>query len=348
MADWMTIRVVLQGRDGEPLPAPPGRVLLAATDHTLADLAGAIDRAFGRWDLTPPHRFGLGNRTIEGGEDAGVPLAELAAAGPARYVVDGGVGWLHDLEVEDVGVDPGEGGIVPVFGWGTIPDQYGRETEDDDVTAVDVVDLDADAPPGELDWDDEAELAAWDEARGDAWQVVEEAVAEVDRRVPDDELRRAVAALRDGAGDPARRLLFDAADLDALPDDDAALWTALAAAVVEPQGEPEIPADVEAAWAALEPADWAGAVIELVRAGIGQPAEPDDLIALIERCPEIEGPELSDDDVEVLATAFGTVVELWAALGAVDADHRLTALGRWGLPEALRLAWAESAAVART
>lgn len=110
------------------------------------------------------------------------------------------MGWLHDLEVEDVGVDPGEGGIVPVFGWGTIPDQYGRETEDDDVTAVDVVDLDADAPPGELDWDDEAELAAWDEARGDAWQVVEEAVAEVDRRVPDDELRRAVAALRDGAG----------------------------------------------------------------------------------------------------------------------------------------------------
>jgi len=342
----MTIRVVLQGRDGDALPAPPGRVLLAATDHTLADLAGAIDRAFGRWDLTPAHRFALGNRTVEAGEDADVPLAELAAAGPARYVFDGGAGWLHDLEVEDVGVDPGEGGITPVFGWGTIPDQYGRETEDDDVL---VVDLDAaDAPEGELDWDEEAELAAWDAARGDAWQVVEEAVAEIDRRVPDDELRRAVAALRDGGGDPAHRLLFDAADLDALPDDDAALWTALAAAVVEPQGEPDLPADVEAAWAALEPADWAGAVIELVRAGIGQSAEPDDLIVLIERCPEIEGPELSDDDVEVLATAFGTVVDLWAALGAVDADHRLTALGRWGLPEALRLAWAESAAVAGT
>lgn len=339
----MTIRVVLRGRAGDPPAAAPGRVLLASTDHTLADLADAIDRAFGRWDLTPLHRFELGGRTID--DDAGVTLAALPPAGAARYTFDLGEGWQHDLEVEEVGVDPGDGGITTLFGWGTIPDQYGRLTEGEDDLFVDLADDAGPDPGGGLDWDEEAELAAWDEARGDAWRVVEEAVAEVDRRIPAEDLRRAGAALRDGAGDPARRLLFQAAGLDSLPDGDAELWTVLAAAVVEPQGEPEVPADVEAAWAALEPADWAGAVIELVRGGIGEPADPDDVVALIERCPEIEGPELTDDDVDVLTTAFGIVVDLWEALGAVDADHRLTALGRWGLPEALRAAWAESAPV---
>jgi hypothetical protein len=33
------------------------------------------------------------------------------------------------------------------------------------------------------------------------------------------------------------------------------------------------------------------------------------------------------------------VVPTWEAVGAVDADRRLTALGAWGLPRALARAW---------
>lgn len=36
------------------------------------------------------------------------------------------------------------------------------------------------------------------------------------------------------------------------------------------------------------------------------------------------------------------VTELWRLLGAVDGDERLTRLGWWGLPEALRRAWADT------
>jgi hypothetical protein len=82
-------------------------------------------------------------------------------------------------------------------------------------------------------------------------------------------------------------------------------------------------------------------VIGLVRGGVGQSAEPEELIRLIETCPEVEAQEADPDEHVILAAAFETVVNLWEALGAVDADRRLTPLGRWGLPEALRLAWTE-------
>jgi hypothetical protein len=32
---------------------------------------------------------------------------------------------------------------------------------------------------------------------------------------------------------------------------------------------------------------------------------------------------------------------MWSVLGAIDEDDRLTALGWWGLPEAMRRAWSE-------
>ncbi len=37
---------------------------------------------------------------------------------------------------------------------------------------------------------------------------------------------------------------------------------------------------------------------------------------------------------------FLPVTTLWQVLGAIDEDDRLTALGWWGLPEAMRRVWA--------
>jgi len=368
----MTVRVVLRGREALRLPLPAGRVLLAHTDHTFAELAEAIDVAFGRWDLTPPHEFEVegrrllsdlevadpGDRDVEESGAVTLGAVGLRPAAPFRYVFDLGERWVHECEVETAAVDPFEvygeepDVPVPVFGWGTVPDQYDRERESDDEEPGD---LDEPALPDTLpDWDDEddeALLASWDEAHAAAWAVVERAVAEVDRRRDDAQLARVAADLRRAAGAQRDRakggvgsavaLLWAAADLPEPPDDDDELWLALAAAVVEPRGDLPVDLEAEAAWASLEPADWAGAVIELTRGGIGTSARPEELVELVARCPEIEGPDLTSDDEDLLVTAFTPVVELWQALGALDGDARLTALGRWGLPLALRRAWVE-------
>lgn len=363
MADWLTVRVVLLGRDGDAPGMEPGRILLVRADHTFADLAEAVDTAFARWDLTPPHAFDVAGRHLwsdvavaDGSERAersgAVQVGEvrLRVGSTFRYIFDLGERWEHLCEVERVDVDPlAEYGDapelpVPVFGWGTIPDQYGREREDEDDEDEDADGFEPGPQPGLPSWDDEddaAFLAAEDEARSDAWQVVATSIAQVRRPVDAEELSRAARVLRHHAGEDRfpYDLLWAAAALDELPEDDERLWTTLAAAVVEPRGELPIQPDVEAAWTALEPADWAGAVIEVVRAGVGQRCEPEDLVALVAGSPDIDGPPLTADDVEMLELAFTPVVGLWRVLGAVDDRHRLTRLGRWGLPESLRAAW---------
>ena len=50
-----------------------------------------------------------------------------------------------------------------------------------------------------------------------------------------------------------------------------------------------------------------------------------------------------DDDFDELSIEglFLHVTAMWSVLGAIDEDDRLTALGWWGLPEAMRRAWTE-------
>jgi hypothetical protein len=54
------------------------------------------------------------------------------------YVLDLGDSWTHVCTVGPDKIDPREelGEVpfhpVPIFGWGEIPDQYGRRWEDDD------------------------------------------------------------------------------------------------------------------------------------------------------------------------------------------------------------------------
>ncbi len=82
---------------------------------------------------------------------------------------------------------------------------------------------------------------------------------------------------------------------------------------------------------ALDHEEWLEAVAALARGGPGTHASAEDLAEFV------AGPE--DDDIEVLAGWFTTVVELWQMLGAVDDAERLTPLGWWGIPEALLQAW---------
>jgi hypothetical protein len=43
-----------------------------------------------------------------------------------------------------------------------------------------------------------------------------------------------------------------------------------------------------------------------------------------------------------MESLFLPVSSLWRVLGAIDDDERLTALGWWGLPEAMLRVWAPS------
>jgi hypothetical protein len=61
--------------------------------------------------------------------------------------------------------------------------------------------------------------------------------------------------------------------------------------------------------------------------------------------PDLEGPDFDDyeDDFDELSIEglFLHVTAMWSVLGAIDEDDRLTPLGWWGLPEAMRRAWTE-------
>lgn len=147
---WLTIKVELLSGRALTLKHPPGRLMLAAPQHSLAELAEAIDLAFARWDHSHLHEFEFtdGGRYMPGGSDfepgvmdsEDVTLRSLGLAGGAsfEYVFDLGDNWKHRCLVHSTDADPEEeygsppDQPVPIWGWGTIPDQYGRITEAED------------------------------------------------------------------------------------------------------------------------------------------------------------------------------------------------------------------------
>ncbi len=147
---WLSIRVQLVEGRGERLWPRPGRILAAARSHTFAQLADAIDDAFARWDRAHLHEFELADGTrlttpYDGSDDVG-PAADdrrtrLSRLGPGEqfvYVFDLGDDWAHLCTVEPERIDPLDAvGIIPAkptpfWGWGDIPDQYGRRWDGDD------------------------------------------------------------------------------------------------------------------------------------------------------------------------------------------------------------------------
>jgi len=168
---------------------------------------------------------------------------------------------------------------------------------------------------------------------------------------------------------------------DELPDDDAELWLRLAAGVASPQGSDEwtgpgqSAGDGEfdgelnetdtavAAICAIDHFDWLAVITALATGGPGTSASAADLAAYVRDYDpaEAEDPDqaepgeeedepddffLSDDDDEfddlTMEGLFLPVTSLWRVLGAIDDDERLTALGWWGLPEAMLRVWAAS------
>lgn len=145
---WLAIRVeLLGGGAAGTLWPPPGRDFAVNPAHTFAELAAAIDDAFARWDRAHLHLFDLPDGRLVADqvyldEDPGDPpaLADhihrvgdvLTPGQEFRYTFDLGDNWAHRCTVTAGGLDPIDTlGIEPdkplaFFGWGIVPDQYGR------------------------------------------------------------------------------------------------------------------------------------------------------------------------------------------------------------------------------
>jgi len=116
-----------------------------------------------------------------------------------------------------------------------------------------------------------------------------------------------------------------------------------------------------AAVCALDHFDWLAVMSALASGGPGTPASAADLARYVRDFdPDsdegyAEGSiedvrdeeqaadfgEFDDDDYDELSIEglFLHVTALWSVLGAIDEDDRLTALGWWGLPEAMQRVW---------
>jgi hypothetical protein len=137
--------------------------------------------------------------------------------------------------------------------------------------------------------------------------------------------------------------------------------------------EPDELSAAIAAVCALDHFDWLAVMSALVNGGPGTPAsaadlaryvrdfDPNEVIGLKvagagdaarheEQDTESDGQDLADgdfggyeDDFDELSIEglFLHVTAMWSVLGAIDEDDRLTPLGWWGLPEAMRRAWTE-------
>jgi hypothetical protein len=128
--------------------------------------------------------------------------------------------------------------------------------------------------------------------------------------------------------------------------------------------EPDELSAAIAAVCALDHFDWLAVMSALVNGGPGTPAsaadlaryvrdfDPDEIIGL-EVVPDSDD-EFADEDLDDAAEGYDDdfdelsieglflhVTAMWSVLGAIDEDDRLTPLGWWGLPEAMRRAWTE-------
>jgi len=170
MRTWLAIRVELVEGRGEHYWPRPGRLFAAATSHSYGQLATAIDDAFARWDRSHLHEFELADGTRIGThdpelDDEGVldetreTLSRLQLSEQFIYVFDLGDDWTHLCTVVDASIDPLDTlGLVPktplpFFGWGTIPDQYGRAWAEEDAESAIPLDPElTDLPPLRPGW----------------------------------------------------------------------------------------------------------------------------------------------------------------------------------------------------
>jgi hypothetical protein len=195
-------------------------------------------------------------------------------------------------------------------------------------------------PDDLLDFNADEFLEEWQQADRAAVELLREALpGVVAAPIPIPSLNEAAQRIRDHLAEWPHRHLAAAADWGKEPPaDDEELWIQAAGSLISMNGESGLGSHEESSLMTLQHADWAGAVIGLARAGVGARAWPEDLFELADRCPEIEG-SYEADDREPIEFAFGLMVPVWEAVGALDEHRRLTELGHWGLPRALAWAW---------
>jgi hypothetical protein len=198
---------------------------------------------------------------------------------------------------------------------------------------------DADLALFDDDEDPDAFAAALQEDEKQALELMRDALPEVRALQPPPEFMAVVARLRRelpraGRLRPTKR----ATGWGRLPADDRELWLGTVGGLIAMREDSGLDAEDESTIMAMETGDWLGAVVGVVRAGVGADAEPGALVGYIDGCPEVDS-SVEPDDAELLEYAFELVLPAWEAAGAVTPDHRLTALGRWGLPRALAWAW---------
>ncbi|QCU77153.1 hypothetical protein E7744_02160 [Citricoccus sp. SGAir0253] len=155
---WLSVTVELLGGAGQELWPWPGRMFAVGPGHTFGELAEAINDAFARWDRSHLSVFTLADGRVVTDEETGAELAtvgagpvlvplDMAATKVARtlqpgaefqFTFDLGDNWTHRCVLGEQKIDPLEMlGIrpavpLPYFGWGAIPDQYGRRWAQDD------------------------------------------------------------------------------------------------------------------------------------------------------------------------------------------------------------------------
>lgn len=142
---WYLVRVELISGGGQDFDPPPGRDLLVSSQHTFRQLAEVINQSFARWDLGHLYAFRMADGAEIGLPGDDLPVRDSARSKVARrnelevfeYEFDFGDGWIHRCTVLEAGVQPEDHygvrpkGPVAVWGWGNIPDQYGRTTPDE-------------------------------------------------------------------------------------------------------------------------------------------------------------------------------------------------------------------------
>ena len=150
---WWSVRVELLGGGtaGELWPRP-GRVFAVSPGHTFHTFAKAIDDAFARWDRSHLHEFILPDgrrvtefRYVEDIDPDRELDADVVTVGAVLhrgtefgYTFDLGDNWRHHCVIGPDEIDPAgqlgavPNGPLPYWGWGSIPDPYGRLFDGDD------------------------------------------------------------------------------------------------------------------------------------------------------------------------------------------------------------------------
>ena len=198
---------------------------------------------------------------------------------------------------------------------------------------------------------------AWDAAERYAVRLLWEAVPEARAvPVPAGELAAAAARFRSAARRWPYRQLARAAwgqrPRRRSPAGDTDLWLDAAGAMAAMRGRIGAGSRLPGPVTVLRPADWAGAVIGLVRSGVNAVATAGDLAGYARGCPEIMSATGPGGEAVACDPFAGGVVGdgslcrgleaallVWGAIGAVSEQRWLTGLGWRGLPRALARAW---------